>query len=176
MNHNDNDSQFSVMGPNQTIILNDSISRSVLGKNKPAFLTRPLQSLLKNSLRSHGSFFIILVVLLLFGVLKFCTTVENYEILEKEILNSCELLGSLSCLFYFFLPFLFWFQTIYWMLLKNGKCCFTCCCSLQGASCPPFKLTGLWWASQEGMRAGFRAGRGVISVGPAWVRQRLTVT
>jgi len=95
------------MGPNQTIILNDSISRSVLGKNKPAFLTRPLQSLLKNSLRSHGSFFIILVVLLLFGVLKFCTTVENYEILEKEILNSCELLGSLSCLFYFFFPFLF---------------------------------------------------------------------
>lgn len=77
MNHTEKDSQFSVMGPNQTIFLNDVLSRSVLSKNKQAFLTRPVQSLLKNGSRSHGSFFIIPMVLLPFGVLKFRVTAEN---------------------------------------------------------------------------------------------------
>lgn len=65
------------MGPNQTIILNDALSRTVLSKNKQAVLTRLVQSLLTNSLRSHGSFFIILMILILFGAIKFCMTVGN---------------------------------------------------------------------------------------------------
>lgn len=81
------------------------LSRTVPRTDKLSWLA---QSLLKSSLRSHESFFTILMVLLLFGVFKFWKLVNLGEGNIKHLWD----LGELFFFFFFFPLSFFWFQIL----------------------------------------------------------------